>query len=127
MANFNSKIINLAIFLPQWYFPGLTTLEIVQKIQEDLQDRNVEPEDFEDRIIVMSMFNDIEWTKRGISETCISNSEQVKNYAKRFSRGHSSFLGPGDEKKGYGTLSCTVEGKWDSIAAEMVGHFTEAG
>ena len=37
------------------------------------------------------------------SEKCISNSHQVKNYAKRFSRGHWSFLGPGDEQKWYGT------------------------
>ena len=72
------------------YFPGRTSLEILQKIQEDLQDRNFEPEDFKDRIIFMSMFNDIEWTKRGNTETCIFNSEQVKNYAKRFSQGHCS-------------------------------------
>ena len=69
-------------------FRGLASLEILQKIQEDLQDRNVELENCEDRIIFMSMFNDIEWTKRGISEQCISNSEKVKKYAKRFSRGH---------------------------------------
>ena len=48
---------------------------------KDLQDRNIEPEKFEDRIIFMSMFNDIRWTKRGHAEKCISNSEQVKNYA----------------------------------------------
>ena len=41
-------------------FPGLTSLEILQKTQEDLQDRNIEPEDFEDRIIFMSMFDDID-------------------------------------------------------------------
>ena len=35
-------------------FPGSISLEILQKIQKDLQDRNIEPEDFEDRI----MFND---------------------------------------------------------------------
>ena len=53
-------------------FPGLTSLEILQEIQEDVQDRNIEPEDFEDRIIFMSMFNNIEWIQRGNSETCIS-------------------------------------------------------
>ena len=74
------------------------------------------------RIIFVSMFNDIDWTRRENSEKCISNSEQVKNYAERFSRGHWSFPGPGDEQKWYGTLSCTPEGKWDSIATEMVGH-----
>ena len=61
--------------------PGPTSLEILQKIQNDLQERNIEPEKFEDRIIFMSMFNDIEWTQRGNEENCISNYEQVKNYA----------------------------------------------
>ena len=42
-------------------------------------------------------------------QICFSNSEQVKNYAKRFLRGHWTFLGPGDEKKWYGTLSYTPE------------------
>ena len=50
------------------YFPGRTSLEILQIIQKDLQDQNIEPEDFEDRRIFMSMFNDIEWTRRGTSE-----------------------------------------------------------
>ena len=73
------------------------------------------------------MFNDIEWTKRGNSGTCVFNSEQVKNYAKRFSRGHWTFLGLGDEKKWYGTLSHTPKGKWDSTTTPMVERFRETG
>ena len=46
-----------------------------------------------------------DWTSKGKSEKCISNSEQVKNYAKRSLQGHWTFFGPGDEKKWYGTLS----------------------
>ena len=98
---------------------------MLQKNQKDQQDRNIKPEKFEDRIIFVSMFNDIEWTKRGNPEQFISNSEQVKNYAKRFPRRHLKFLGPGDEKKWYGTLSCTTEGKWNSTAAQMVERFKE--
>ena len=37
-------------------------LEILQKIQNDLQDHNIDPEDSEDRIIFKSMFSDIDWT-----------------------------------------------------------------
>ena len=86
----------------EWHiFPGHATLQILKEIQKDSQDRNIEPENFEDRIIFISMFNDIEWTKSGKSEQCISNSEKVKNYAKRFSRGRWAFFGPGDEKKWY--------------------------
>ena len=77
--------------------PGFTTLQILQEIQDDLQKKNIKPEHFTDRIIFMSMLNDIEWAKRNIDETCISNSEEVK----RFSRGHWTFVGLGDEKKRY--------------------------
>ena len=59
--------------------------------------RTSNPSTFTDRSIFMSMFNDIEWAKRNIDETCISNSEKVK----RFSRGHWAFVGLGDEKKRY--------------------------
>ena len=106
-------------------FPGLTLLENLQKTPKDLQNQNSEPGHFEERSIFMSMFNDIDGTRRRNSEKCISNSEQVKNCAKRFSRGHWTFPGPGDERKRYGTLSYTPEGKWDSIATELVGHLKE--
>ena len=73
------------------------------------------------------MFNDLDWRRRGNSEKCISSSEQVKNYAKRFSRGHWSFPGPGDEKRWDGTLSYTPDGKWDSIVTQMVERIKETG
>ena len=38
-----------------------------RKIQKDLQEQNFEPENFEERIIFMSTFNDIDWTRRGDS------------------------------------------------------------
>ena len=84
-------------------FPRRTSLQILLKIQNDLQDRNIEPEEVEDRIIFISMFNIIEWTKKGNEENCISKPEKVKMYVKRFSQGHLTFLGPGDESKWYGS------------------------
>ena len=48
----------------------------------------------------MSMFNDIEWET--VDENCISNAEEIKNYAMRFEQGHRTFLGPGSEEKWYG-------------------------
>ena len=74
-------------------FPGFTTLTFLKDIQMDLERKNVEPENFKDRIIFMFMFNDIEWKKN--DENCISNAEKVKNYSKRFPPGHWTFLGPG--------------------------------
>ena len=53
--------------------------------------------------------------------------KKVTEYAKRFSRGHWTFLGPGDEKKWYGTLPCTFEGKWNFTATRMVERFNDTG
>ena len=44
-------------------FPGFSSLRILQKVQRDLEERNIEAEKFSDRIIFMSMFNDIERTE----------------------------------------------------------------
>ena len=74
-------------------FPGLTSLEILQKIQKDLQDRNIEPEKFEDRIIFMSMFKDIEWTKRIQRNVFrIPNESRITRRDSRKDTGHSSAL-----------------------------------
>ena len=81
----------------EWtFFPGFSTLSSFQEIQKDLAEKNIEPENFQDRIIFMSMFNDILW-KTG-DEKCILNAEKVKNYAKKNLPGHGTFLGPGSEE-----------------------------
>ena len=41
-----------------------------------MQKRNIKPEKFEDRIIFMSMFNDIDCTRRGNEDICPSNAEK---------------------------------------------------
>ena len=38
---------------------GFTTLKILQQIQNDLQSEKTTPEQYFDRVIFMSMFNDI--------------------------------------------------------------------
>ena len=42
-------------------FPGITTMGFLKKIQSLMRDLQCEPEHFKDRIIFMSMYNDIEW------------------------------------------------------------------
>ena len=42
-----------------------SSLQILQEIQRDLKRKNIEPEEFTDRIVFMSTFNDIDWTKKG--------------------------------------------------------------
>ena len=70
-------------------FQGFTTLTILREIQKDLARKKIEPDNFKDRIIIMSMFNDIEWKKN--DDNCISNAEQVKNYSNRFLPRHGLF------------------------------------
>ena len=72
--------------------PGRTSLQILQRIQSDLQGRNIEPEKFEDRIIFMSMFNDIDWTAKGNEEKCISNQTKSRCTRRGFRKDIGRFL-----------------------------------
>ena len=56
-----------------------TSLQILQKILNDFRKWNIEHEKFTDRIIFMSMFNDIDWTRKGSDGICMSNSEKSRN------------------------------------------------
>ena len=60
-------------------------------------------------------------------ENCIANSHRVTEYARRFTRGHWSVLGPGSEKKWYGTYSGKPDGDWDKTAERMMLNFAESG
>ena len=53
--------------------------------------------------------------------------KQVKNYAKKFSQGNWTFLGPESEKKWYGNTSYLPEGKWPATANLMVEEFEASG
>ena len=76
-------------------FPGTMALGLLEKIQNLMRDLQCKLEDFTDRIIFMSMYSDIEWRVTGNKERCEHNSQTVADYARRFPRGHWSFLGPG--------------------------------
>ena len=45
----------------EWHlFPGFTSIEILRQIQKDLRTRKINPDQFEGRLTLMSMFNDID-------------------------------------------------------------------
>ena len=55
-------------------FTGHTTLEQLCEVQELMENEViVQPKNFEDRIVLMSMYNDSDWTT-GSHETCVYNS-----------------------------------------------------
>ena len=76
---------------------GAFTLDIKRHVQGDLNGRT--PESFDERIIFMSMFNDIAWTKIGNTETCLHNAKEVAAFATQFKPGHwCTSLVPASEK-----------------------------
>ena len=83
-------------------FPGFTTLQLVQEVQQFMKKMG-EPEQPQGRIIFMSMFNDIIWGSTDNERECFANATLVSLFAKRFPAGRWSFLGPGKEKKWYST------------------------
>ena len=91
------------------YFPGFTTLQFVDKVQE-FMNKMSDPAQFQVRIIFMSMFNDIRW----------GSTTFVSLFAKRFPAGRWSFLGPGSEKKWYSVYIDGPRGEWDRVAELMM-------
>ena len=76
-------------------FQGATALDILHEIHADLQGKHVTPENFSDRKIFMSMFNDIELERKDNEHSCALTSRKIKEYASTFNDGRWAFLGPG--------------------------------
>ena len=74
-------------------FPGFTTLQLCNKVQE-VMSKMSDPEEFQGRIIIMSMFNDISWGSQDNELECELSANFVPIYARRFHQddGHSSDL-----------------------------------
>ena len=80
-------------------FQGLTTMQLLREIQKTMEKNKIQPQQFEDRIIFMSMKNDIDWETIEIKKLVFSNSSEVAARAKIFPKRHWSFLGPGMGRK----------------------------
>ena len=112
----------------QWnIFPGFTTLQLCNKVQEFMSKMSKEPEGFTGRIIFMSMFNDISWWSNDNEQECELSAQLVSMYAKRFSPGRWSFLGLGSEKKWNSTYIDRPRGERDRVAELMMFKFDESG
>ena len=108
-------------------FPGFTTLQLCNKVQELLSQMSKQPEEFTGRIIFMSMFNDISRGFKENEQECEFSAKLVSIYAKRFSPGRWSILGLGSEKKWYSTYNERPQGEWDRVAELMMIKFRESG
>ena len=74
----------------------------------------------------MSMFNDISWGSKDNEKECELSAQLVSLYAKRFSPGQWSLLGPGSENKWYSTHEYNPQGEWDRVAEQMMITFAES-
>ena len=81
------------------------------------------PENFGDRIIFMSMFNDICLNEKNYEGECISNSEDIRDNVKRISQRHWAFLGLGEMVC---KLYFQAEARWNSIATQMQQRFEDS-
>ena len=59
-------------------FPGITTLGLLEKIQSLMRDLQCEPEHLKDRIIFMSMYNDIAWGEKEIQKDVNTIHRQLR-------------------------------------------------
>ena len=101
-------------------------MQLVQEVQK-FMGKMGEPEQFQGRIIFMSMFNDIICGIEDIATECIANATLVSLFAKRFPAGRWSFFGPGSEKKWCSTYNERPQGEWDRVAEMMLIRFGESG
>ena len=104
-------------------FPRAKAFDILHKFKVDVQGKNIRPEKFSDRIIFMSMFNDIELERKDNEDSCALTSRKIKEYASQFNDGHWAFLGPGEESKWYRGYAAEYGGKTDLHVSQMVNNF----
>ena len=104
-------------------FPGITTLGFLEKIQSLMRDLQCEPEHF----IFMSMYNDIVWNAKGDKEQCEYNSQTVANYARKFPRGHWSFLELDQKRNGTEPTPTDLTDHGIQLAENMMANFSGSG
>ena len=100
------------------YFPGFTTLQLCNKVQEFLFGLSEKQEEFTGRITFMSMFNDISWGSEH-KGTGMRIKRQSMREDFHLEDGHSSDL---DQKRS-GTISAkiiTVLTRYRPIVLELI-------
>ena len=103
--------------LPKVFLP----LKIKRHIQECFIGQT--SESLDEKIKFMSMFNDIEWTKEGDTETGLHNAKEVAAIATQFMPGPCCFLALASESTWWNGNSNEPQRKWDTVAVQIVDLF----
>ena len=101
-------------------------MQLVDKAQEFINKMG-DPTQFKERIIFMSMFNDIIWGSEDNERECRANATLVSVFAKRSPAGRWSFHGPGSETEWYSTYNEGPQGECYRVAELMMIKFSESG
>ena len=102
------------------FFPGCTSQEILRNIQKNLQHKNIDPEKFEDRIIFMSMFNDIDLEQEQTMKENVFHVPKKSEITRRDScKDIGRSLDQARKKNGMVNICPRAKGKWNSVAKHM--------
>ena len=101
----------------------LSSLQILPRIQDDLRERNIGPENSQIGSSSCQCSAISIGQEKEMMEFVFRILKKVKTYAKKFSQGHRTFLGLGDEQTWFGKAKYPPEGKWESVASQMVQRF----
>ena len=103
--------------LPKVFLP----LKIKRHIQECFIGQT--SESLDEKIKFMSMFNDIERTKKGDTETCLHNAKEVAAIATPFMPGPCCFLALASENTWWNGNSNEPQRKRNTVAVQIVDLF----
>ena len=106
---------------------GFTTVEILDEIQKMMTKSKCEPEQFKGKIIFMSMYNDIDWTKRGNKENCLAKALKNAEYASKIPARTLVGSRVWIREEWRGTHLTTPDGEWDKTAEGMMLNFADRG
>ena len=85
------------------------------------------PDQFEDRVMIVSMYNDIEVDKTANEAMSQNIAAEIAQFAKRFKPGHWTFIGLGSGEKWDGSMADEWDGRWDSTAEVMMKQVAQSG
>ena len=97
-------------------FQGFTTLRILDEIQKVTTEAKCEPEHFKGRIIFMSMYNDFDGRNDETKKIELRMLSELLSMLEDSRKDIGPFLGPGSEKKWYGTHVNKPDGEWSKTS-----------
>ena len=101
-------------------FQGFSALQILHRIQHDLKNLRIDPEQFRNRILFVSMFKDIDIYKSGNEGTRTPTRKDIRQHVSRSVKWYWAFIGRGSEEKWFEGQNYKPNAERDSVASKTV-------